>query len=77
MACRVAGLHCTLYIPKSIRERMRLEEMSNIIRELRRAIRVGILTINQENLRLVFNNCVSDLRHMFANEADHLQADVY
>jgi len=77
MACKVAGPHCTVSPPSGIRERMRLQETANEIQELRRAIRVGISTINQELLCLLFDNFVSDLRHILANEAGHLQGFVY
>jgi hypothetical protein len=56
---------------------MLMQETPNIIQELKRAVRVGIATVNQELLCLVFYNCVSDLIQILANEAGHLQGVVY
>jgi hypothetical protein len=77
MACKVTGPHLPLFLPKGIRERMRMQETPSIIEELRRALRVGIAAINQELLCLIFDNFVSDLRQILANEAGHLQGVVY
>lgn len=60
MACRVAGPHCPVFLPTGVCERMRWRETPNKIQELKGAIRVGISTINQELLLLVFDNFVSD-----------------
>jgi hypothetical protein len=76
MACRVAGTHIPVFLPRSKHERMLIQESPYIILAVRRAIRVGIATINQELLRLVFDNFVSDLRNILANEAGHFQGVV-
>jgi hypothetical protein len=47
------------------------------MQELRRVIRVGSSTINQELLRLVFDNIVSDFRQILANYAGYVQGVVY
>jgi hypothetical protein len=77
MASGVTGPHGPLFIPTDTRERMRMQEAPNKIQELRRAVRFGIATINQDILCLVFYNFVSDLRQILANEAGHLQGVVY